>query len=44
MIGEPPGFCKVLEEIIREIAIERGEDPQELKRALIAKIRAREKM
>jgi hypothetical protein len=40
MTGELPKFCMVLETIIKEIATEKGKDPDDLKESLLAKIRA----
>ena len=42
MTGGLPEFCKVLARIIREIATEKGEDPDVLKESLLAKIREKE--
>lgn len=37
-----PGFCILIDELILEIAKERGRDPDELKQSLLAKIREKE--
>lgn len=37
-----PGFCIIIDELISEIAKERGRDPEVFKAALLEKIKARE--
>lgn len=37
--GNRPGFCELWHELILEIAKERGQDPEEFKASLLAKIR-----
>jgi hypothetical protein len=42
MTGKLPKFCEVLEVIIRRIAVEKGESPDDLKASLLANIRGKE--
>ena len=42
MTGKLPKFCEVLEKIIRRIAAEKGESPDDLKASLLANIREKE--
>jgi len=42
MTGKLPKFCEVLEVIIRRIAAEKGESPDDLKASLLANIRGKE--
>jgi hypothetical protein len=39
MTEELPKFCEILDQIIREIATENGEDPDNLKESLLVKTR-----